>query len=204
MNAHDYSWFDGTALDYGYCMTFVQGLTPDEALDRIDGEVLERRAGLHSFIDFADRNFPWPGREDRRSAVGAVALDGWSLLLERNGFLGVTTAILDSLSARTQVVSHYKNVDGEDKFCWTVEGDLRLKFEPFLADRRSGSDPDGLVEVMHQVGFDLRGLEERDPSMRTAATFALTENLTGIRLTQEVLDSADYLCAKVPDKAGDR
>ncbi|WP_350279619.1 DUF6461 domain-containing protein [Kribbella sp. HUAS MG21] len=200
MNAHDYSWFAGSALDYGYCMTFVQGLTPGEVLQRIDGEVLERRTGLHAFIDFADRSFPWPGREDRRSPVGAVALDGWSMLLERNGFLGVSTGILDPLSVGTQVVSHYKNVDGEDRFCWMIDRDLRVKFEPFLADRRSGSDPDGLVDVMRQVGFDLRGLEERDASMRTGATFALTEHLTGLKITKDTLDAAEYLCAKVPDK----
>ena len=198
MNAQDYAWFDGTPLDYAYCVTLVRGLDPDEALRRIEGEALERRTGLPAFIDFAQRNFPWAGRDDRRSAVGVVKLDDWLLLLEFNGFLGVTDGFLKPLSAGTQVVSHQKNVDGEDRFCWMVDGVMRLTFQPFLADRRSGSDPDGLTDVMAQVGFDLRPLEERDPSMRTGASFALAEHLTGMTLTQTALDTADYVCAKAP------
>jgi hypothetical protein len=38
MKAEDYSWFKGSALSYGYCMTFVQGLDRSEALRRIDGK----------------------------------------------------------------------------------------------------------------------------------------------------------------------
>ncbi|MER7246296.1 DUF6461 domain-containing protein [Kribbella sp. NPDC000426] len=198
MEAQDYGWFAGTPLDYGYCVTLVRGLDCDEALRRIGGEQLERRAGLAAFSDFAQRNFPWAGRDDQRHAIGAVPLDGWTLLLEWNGFLGVTKRILEPLSAGTQVVSHHKNVDGEDRFCWMVDGVMRLSFEPFLADRRSGTDPDGLIDVMAQVGYDLRPLEERDPSMRTGATFALAEHLTGVRVTQESLDTAEYVCAKAP------
>jgi hypothetical protein len=198
VNAQDYAWFDGTPLDYAYCLTLVQGLVPDEALRRIDGELLERRTGLPAFIDFAERNFPWAGRDDQRFTVGVAQLDGWVLLLESNGFLGVTNEFLRRLSAETQVVSHQKNVDGEDQFCWMADGVMRLTFEPFLADRRSGTDPDGLIDVMTQVGFDLRPLEERDPSMRTGASFALAEHLTGVRIAQQSLDTAEYACAKAP------
>jgi hypothetical protein len=97
-------------------------------------------------------------------------------------------------------VSHYKNVDCEGRFCWTEDGELRLTFEPFVADRRAGSDPGGLVDVMARVGFDLRSLEERDPRPRIGAAFALAEHLTGVRVTQEMLDAAEYLCAKAPLK----
>jgi hypothetical protein len=53
---------------------------------------------------------------------------------------------------------------------------------------------------MARVGFDLRSLEERDPRPRTGAAFALAEHLTGVRVTQEMLDAAEYLCAKAPLK----
>jgi hypothetical protein len=42
------------------------------------------------------------------------------------------------------------------------------------------------------------GVDE-DHHDRTAATFALAEHLTGVRITPQVLASADYLCATVPD-----
>lgn len=53
---------------------------------------------------------------------------------------------------------------------------------------------------MRQVGFDLRDDEDRDYELRTEAAFALAEHLTGVKLTQELLDSADYLCARAPLK----
>lgn len=47
---------------------------------------------------------------------------------------------------------------------------------------------------MQQVGFDLSDGEDRDYALHTEATLALTEHLTGVRLTAELLDSAEYLC----------
>lgn len=200
MSAQDYTWFRGTTLDYGYCMTLVRGLSPTEALDRIGGEQLDSRTGLRAFIDFAERNSPWSGREDKRFGVGAVQLDGWVLLVEWNGFLGVTADAIRPLSAGTRVVSHYKNVDAEDRFCWMEDGDLRLRFEPLFPYHRDGSDADGLIEVMRDVGFDLRDDEDRDYELHTEAAFALAEHLTGVRVTQELLDTAEYVCAKAPLK----
>src|SRR5262249_20118784 len=73
-----------------------------------------------------------------------------------------------------------------------------LDFEPlFPADRR-GSDPDGLAEVMRQVGFDLRADEDRSYELHTEAAFALADHLTGVRLTPEFLDSATFLCGMAP------
>jgi hypothetical protein len=102
VNAQDYTWFNGTTLDHGYCLTLAQDLNPTEAIRRIDGEPQEQRTGLKDFVDFADRDFPWAGREDQRFAIGAIQLDGWVLLVEWNGFLGVTTEVIRPLSAGTR------------------------------------------------------------------------------------------------------
>ncbi len=199
MNAQDYLWFKDTQLSYAYCLTMVEAVDPAEALRRIDARPTEQVSGLSAFLTFADRSFPrrYPDG-DGRYGIGATQLDGWTLLLEWIGILGISMPVLLPLSEGTRVLSHYSNVDGEDWFYWLEDGDLRLRFEPFLADRREGSDPDGLVDVMEQVGFDLRPLNERDPSLRTPAAFALAEHLTGIRITQELLDSSTYLCGRAP------
>jgi hypothetical protein len=198
MKAEDYNWFSGSPISEAYCMTFVRGLNPAEALRRIEGEPAERVTSLAAFSDFARENCPWSGRADQRFAIGATELDGWTLLVEDNGFLGVTTDIIQPLSDGTRVVSHYRNVDAEDRFCWMEDGELRVRFEPLFPYHRDGSDPDSLVDAMLHFGFDLRDDEDRDFSNHTAATFALTEHLTGVKLTQDLLASADYLCARAP------
>ncbi|NUR96356.1 MAG: hypothetical protein HOV67_13985 [Kribbellaceae bacterium] len=78
------------------------------------------------------------------------------------------------------------------------DGQLRVRFEPLFPYHRDGSDPDSLVDVMRRVGFDLRDDEDRDYENHTEATFALAEHLTGVKLTREALESADYICAKAP------
>ncbi|HWD78252.1 MAG TPA: DUF6461 domain-containing protein [Kribbella sp.] len=198
MKAEDYSWFQQTVVSYAYCLTLVRGLDATEALRRIEGEPGQLVSGLPAFVDFAQRNFPWSGASDQRFCVGATELQGWTLLLESNGFLGVTTEVIQPLSDGTRVVSHYRNVDAEDRFCWMEDGELRVRFEPLFPYHRDGSEPDSLVDVMLQVGFDLRDDEDRDYENHTEAAFALAEHLTGVKLTRETLESADYLCAKAP------
>lgn len=197
MRAPEYTWFSNTQLSYAYCLTLVQGLDRAEALRRLDAEPAGHQNGVRDFIRFAHDSFPWRGGP---FVIGAVELDDWTLLVESNGYLGVTTAVIRPLSAGTRVVSHHRNVDAEDCFCWMEDGDLRLRFEPLFPYDRDGSDPDGLLEVMREVGFDLRDDEDRDYELHTEAAFALAEHLTGVRLTQDLLESADYLCGKAPFK----
>ena len=63
---------------------------------------------------------------------------------------------------------------------------------------RDDSDPDGLVEVMRQVGFDLSENDYASYELRTEAAFALAEYLTGVRLTPELLETAIYVCGTAP------
>lgn len=200
MNAADYLWFQGCGLSYSYCLTLVEGLDQATALQRIETDLIGPAAGLPALRDLAGRNSFWDGRNGNRHFIGAAEVDGWTLLLEDNGFLGVTEAVIAPLSAGTQVVSHQRNVDAHDRFRWMVDADLRLAFAPLFPAWRSGSDPDGLVDVMQRVGFDLRDDEDRDYELHTEAAFALAEHLTGVRLTAELLESADYLCGLAPLK----
>jgi hypothetical protein len=83
------------------------------------------------------------------------------LAVEPNGYLGVTEAAVVPLSFGTRLVSHFRNVNAVDHFYWIENGDIRLDFEPLFPADRFGSDPDGLVDVMRQVGFDLRARRTR-------------------------------------------
>ncbi|WP_405795321.1 DUF6461 domain-containing protein [Streptomyces sp. NBC_01506] len=67
----------------------------------------------------------------------------------------------------------------------------------FVGVDRHGKDPDGLVPVMREVGFDLSEDEDRDFRLHTEAAFALAERVTGVRITPELLDTSAFVGALV-------
>ncbi|MEV0237838.1 DUF6461 domain-containing protein [Nonomuraea sp. NPDC050786] len=143
---------------------------------------------------------PWDGH-----FFGAVSIGDWCLIVEPNGFMGVTPEIIKPLSADTRLVSHFRNVNAVKDFYWAEDGDIRLMFEPPFAADRYGSDPDGAVDAIRRAGFDLEcGVQSgkiffpEDVAARTGAVFALAENLTGVRLTAQLLTESTYLCAVAP------
>jgi hypothetical protein len=198
MKATDYLWFEESCrISEAYCLTLVEGLGAAEALERIDAKQVGRAAGLEEFVDSSQYEF-----DTLTFSIGATEVGDWTMLVEKNGYLGVTEKVIEPLSTGTQVVSHFCNVNALDRFCWMVDGDLRLYFEPLFPDVRSGSDPDGQIDAMLAAGFDLSDSddENHDYILHTAATFALAERLTGVRVTAELLETADYLCGLAPLK----
>ena len=191
--AADYAWFDEHCEDLAgaYCLTLVQGLTPEQVVDRLGGRDTVRLTGLRELVAHQ--------RDARGVAVTAVA--GWALIVEVGGTLGVTDEVAVALSAGTTLVSHFRNVDAVDRFLFVCDGDVRLDFEPMFPTTREGSDPDGLLREMEQAGFDLADEDVDDLDdlefVHSEAAFALAERLTGVRLTAELLNSAAYLGAAV-------
>ena len=47
---------------------------------------------------------------------------------------------------------------------------------------------------MRESGFDLSDAQDRDFELHTEASFALAERLTGVRLTEQTLREAQYVC----------
>ncbi|WP_284453794.1 DUF6461 domain-containing protein [Streptomyces sp. MRC013] len=86
-----------------------------------------------------------------------------------------------------------------DLFDWFEDGELRTGFE--RPTNRYGSTPDELVPMMREIGFDLTEDEDdTGPDTDTkAAVLALTERLTGVRLTEELLRNAQYHFGHVPE-----
>jgi hypothetical protein len=201
--AADYTWFSERfpPLAVAYCLTLVDKLTPVQVLDRVGARERTQLTGTSQLVEPAYNC--WGPGQGVRFFLGAASVGEGTLIVEPNGFLGVTDQAIVPLSSGVQLVSHYRNVDAMDRFCWVVDGDIRLQFEPLFPVDRSGSDPDGLVDVMRQVGFDLNpDEEERDYELHTEAAFALAEHLTGVRLTPALLESAEYICgvAQLPTR----
>lgn len=193
----DYLWFDEmfTGLSDAYCITLVQGVTPTELLDRF-GVVGDRvdRVGVGELIEpsFA----VWEEHGGDVQLVAAASVGDWALAVEVNGYLGVTEELLGGLSAGKCLVSHFRNVNAVGRFYLVDDGQIRLDFEPLFAWHRSGSDPDGYVDLMRTAGLRLE--EDEDIGEPGAAAFALSEMVTGIPLTAELLELSPFTCGMAP------
>jgi hypothetical protein len=112
-------------------------------------------------------------------------------MLEVNGFIGNTDALMAPLSRERGVASHYHGV-GLDRFSWWVGGVLELGFEaPTLAAGCFGVHPDQYVEHMTGAGFVIDG-SLQGPDHSAHAAFALAERLTGVGVTESLLATADF------------
>ncbi|MFJ4933278.1 DUF6461 domain-containing protein [Streptomyces pseudovenezuelae] len=131
------------------------------------------------------------GRGVRPRPVRRGRARGWALMVEFNGYLGVTDALMRPLSPGRRVVSHFLDVNAVDGFRWYEDGDLRLGFQPLFADERYASRPDELLAEMRESGLDLTERDEDGGhddyyASLTGASFALAHRLTGIRVTPEL------------------
>ncbi|SEG95448.1 hypothetical protein SAMN05216223_13361 [Actinacidiphila yanglinensis] len=212
VTARDYAWIRSSplfrqALDCGYSMALVRGVPPEEVLRVMDAEPqgtcegvaewIERQDELCDALDFSDDSF----------LAGAFTVPGedgdWTLVWElARGGTGIRPRFLEALSAGGRAVQHSSNggkpIDG---FSWYEDGELRTTFEA-PPTYRSGSTPDALLPLMGEVGCDLRDVQDRTagPADDKAAVLALTERLTGVRLTEEVLRDAHYRLGLVPEE----
>ena len=205
--AADYAWVaEDPAIFEAYCLTLARGLTPAEFLAGIGARPEAPRTGISALYE--PSYDVWADNERRASyqdfslfiGVTAVPGDGgdWALGVELNGHLGATPEAIVPLSAGTRLVSHYLN-QARFQFYWVEDGDIRLDFEPASPAYREGSAPDALVDVMREVGFDLREDTELQQNP-TEAAFAVGERLTGVRVTMGQLEESGYECgiARVP------
>ncbi|WP_149183772.1 DUF6461 domain-containing protein [Streptomyces sp. TRM49041] len=195
--AADYRWLDDHCpeLIEAYCVTLVHALPPAEVLGRLRAREEARVTGISGLVEAT--HDAWKESGGDRHFVAVCAVDGWSLVVEPNGYLGSLDETAAALSRGTELVTHFRNVNAVDHFSRYVDGGLRLHFEPLFPYARDGADPDGAVALMREVGFDLRE-EGADIGATTEAAFALAERLTGVRLTPELLDAAEFLCGSAP------
>lgn len=191
-HAADYAWFreESFGLAGTYCFTHVQGLTAEELRRRFGAVPAGEVTGLHAITE--------TGPEDR-TYVAVTELDGWALAVEPDGFLGVTPEAITRLAEGTRLVAHFRDVDAHEGFRWWEHGVERLSFEPHLPHRRGGTDADapGTPELLTACGFDLGG---ESTGGHTAATFALAERLTDVRLTPEQLATLTFRLGHVPKR----
>ncbi|MEV5987149.1 DUF6461 domain-containing protein [Streptomyces sp. NPDC052051] len=213
VTAHDYAWIRTSPLfrhmmESGYSLTLIRGRTPREVLGAMEAETCgtgEGTAGLIEADDVhrAEVDDYW----DESYVAGAFSTPGengdWTLVLGFDGGLGIAGACVKTLSQGGRVVVHSTN-GGKPihLFHWFEDGELRTTFEG--PSSRDGNSPDELVPLLREVGFPLTSEGEHDENApdvdRKAAVLALAERLTGIRVTESLLQDATYELGLVPEQ----
>ncbi|URM91990.1 DUF6461 domain-containing protein [Streptomyces sp. MRC013] len=195
--AADYRWLGDHCPDLieAYCVTLVRAIPPEEALRRLHARADGRVAGIAALVGAAAE--AWKESGGDRHFLGLCAIDGWTLMVEPNGYLGSLDEAAAPLSRGTELVAHFRNVNAVDHFSRYADGEPRLRFEPLLPYARGGAGPEGAVALMREVGFDPCD-DGADPEVAAEAAFALAERLTGVRLTPELLDGAEFLTGSAP------
>lgn len=210
MTTPSYSWFETEFPDLAeaYCLTLVKGIPPRDLFGILGAREVQRTRGIQAIVDFADET--WEEHEEETLLLCAVQVEGWTLCIEPYGYLGSLDETVGVLSRDTELVSVFRDSDASSHFLWARHGTIRLHFEPPHPGKRDGSDPDGLVEAMREVGFATHPADahpaEREPvgaerhsagETDDRAALALAERLTGVRLTPELLDETTYVCGVV-------
>jgi hypothetical protein len=198
--ADDYTWLHErhATLMGAYCVTLVRAITPDRLLDELEGEPNIRVKGAEALHQPSYDT--WNSHYGDPLFVGVAAVGDWSLMVEHNGYLGVTSTAMLPVSRGRTVVSHFRNVNAVDHFYWFEDGDTRLHFEPLFAYARDGdhADEPELLAEMRESGFDLSEDDDRSYELHTEAAFALAHRLTGVHLTPELFTSLEFTGALVP------
>ncbi|KKZ75059.1 DUF6461 domain-containing protein [Streptomyces showdoensis] len=194
--AADYAWFENDFPDIGeaYCFTLVRGLSPAELVSRLGGRPEAPLQGISDVVDAAFAQYDL--EEGDRGLVAMTTVGAWTLVIEPNGYLGVTEERVLPASAGASWVSHFVNINGVGTFLWAEDQVLRLCFDPMFPEDRWGSGPDDLLDVMERIGFHF---EDDDPEteLSSPAAFALAEHLTGVAITPTLLQATTFTCATV-------
>lgn len=207
--AADYGWIRHSSplfaygMEIGYTMTLVRGPAPAELIARVAAEPLGTCHGSAELIrknnEFLDDCGDWP----ESFLVGVCAVrdengEPWSLAVDFGGDLGSRPSLMEPLSAGTRAVTHSSNGGKPmDFFHWYENGELRTTFEHPAT--RDGTTPAALNDVLADLGLDPHG--DGDPGVdRKAAVLALAERLTDVRVTEELLQDAEFELAELPEE----
>ncbi|QIS11783.1 DUF6461 domain-containing protein [Nocardia arthritidis] len=199
--AADYDWIKGDDLYDAFCLTLVRGVTPQEFMDRIGARITF--GALPFGAEFTEIAFDcWDKSQGDVLFIGATTVAGaggdWTLAFERNGYLGQILELMAPLSAGSRLVTVFNSMNTGGYFHWFEDGDLRLRFEAIFAYDRWGSTPDACLEYMKQIGFNLNE-DREDIGPTITAALALAERCTGVRVTDDMLYGADFLCGTARD-----
>ncbi|MGF0313771.1 DUF6461 domain-containing protein [Rhodococcus sp. IEGM1428] len=202
----DYLWveeFDFFTSD-GYCLALVDASTTGDILTslRVSDDRLSAvgaKAALRESYDLGVQHDA-DGVQVQPVAIANIG-DGWTMLLQAPGFLGISDTAMSEIVMTHDVVSH-----GADRFVWWSGGVKKISFEPLLpqsdllgvlADRQPPESRAHIVALISEVGgIDLDETPGRE-FHHVAGSFALAERLTGVRITSNLLETSRFTVTNV-------
>lgn len=197
MNEHDLSWADahpgsGPFLGEIYSLAFVRGVAPLDALRRAGGledTLADRTPGEIAETHDYDDGYP--------EVVSAFGLGEWAVLVQPTGFS--LTHVVDALSRGSEAVAVLRHDYASPNFTHAVHGTVTTWFNLNYPEQRGGEDPDRLLPLMLEAGFDHPDDDDDDDeSWRlryeepVARALRLTSLITG------VLPTFDQVTASLP------
>ncbi|MFD9949445.1 DUF6461 domain-containing protein [Nonomuraea sp. NPDC059023] len=190
----DFDWLArGWELGDSWCLTFVRGLDEAEALRRLG-------AAEGSIRPLTYKRMTDEGLFPRTVLAGH--LDGWTVLIERNGSEATAPDAVRALSAGTELISVLRNDYATDLFVYAVDGERLTSFDPRKPAWRYGTDPDRLLNAMREEGVDPSYPRPENDSARDEGgdddisagaptlndALMLAARVTGVALSQNVLN----------------
>lgn len=163
-------------------------------MSRLEGRPEEPLQGIAAVVHAAFAQYDV--EEGNRQLVAMTTVGAWTLLIEPNGYLGVTEERALLASAGANWVSHFVNINGVGTFLWAEDQVLRLCFDPMFPEDRWGTASDELLDVMERIGFHLAE-EAPETDLSSSAAFALAEHLTGVAIIPPLLQDTTFSCATV-------
>ena len=114
----DYAWITEEAwIQDAYCLTLISALQPNEVLASL-------HAGRSRLVAMGADDALLEGDElaaeqhlsvtDHQVVAVADAGNGWTLMIQSNGYIGTTDSVMAPLIAGHEVVTHSQNVNGDN------------------------------------------------------------------------------------------
>ena len=166
---------DNTLPCEALCLTAVWGVAIPDAVLRYDGFPGSRQGALVATdeqVSIRSASLP---------VVFVDDCDGWTFLLEDNGYHGTDPQVLTALSRDSLAVSVYWNVNRLSRINYAQAGRLLATFDFVIRQQPYGEDPDRIRPY-------LSGLAFTDQARILAEGVALVEHVTGVRLTRDWLE----------------
>lgn len=169
-------------LSRNLCLTWCQERDLDEVARRFGANP---ETGLWATEDEIEEL-----EEDETVELVQLAKIGdWTVAYEPGGYRGSRSVVLESLSPGGQALNIYWNVELDSSVSYATDGVIETSFELNELNRRSGTRPDALDDVLVEV--DLRqGLTVQELKART---LELAKRISGQPLTPEWLRSPRYV-----------
>jgi Family of unknown function (DUF6461) len=169
-------------LAQAYCLTLVRGLGVDETFARLGADL--DASTTFGFCELVGAAYADPAGLDRQLA-GAAELDGWTLVLEPNGYACTDRRRMRKVSRRTMSVTLYRTADTVQELSINADG-RRLSTLDVLSHRWRSVERPGLFD--HPVATAVVGA---DPPRGTAGA-VLVERFTGVPLSLDLLARLRY------------